>query len=151
MNEAEYILSRQPDYRTDSELVAVLKRHGYFTEKVNRVLKEDFHICWRLCNKDGKQIGEFVATEDEAWKEGSVAPDAQPSTPSPEPLAPEVMYCVYARYKGTEKWFQQESSTNKEDVIYWAQRNNERNAETYVGGAGREYIAVKATTTFETL
>lgn len=69
-----------------------------------------------------------------------------PLTPSPEPLAPKVMYYVYARYKGTEKWFQQESSTSKEDVIYWAQRNNE-----HAEGAGREYIAVKATTTFEAL
>lgn len=74
-----------------------------------------------------------------------------PDPLTPSPLAPEVMHYVYARYKGTAKWFQQESSTNKEDVIYWAQRNNERNAETYVEGAGREYIAVKATTTFETL
>lgn len=62
-----------------------------------------------------------------------------------------VIYRVYARQKGCAEWISQESSDNPEDVIYWAQRNNERNAKEFEAGAGREYIAVKATTEFSLL
>lgn len=76
------------------------------------------------------------------------APSPAPSKEIPQS---EVMYRVYARYKGTSEWIPQESSENKEDVLYWAQRNNERNAKTFEEGAGREYIAVKETRTYELL
>jgi tRNA U54 and U55 pseudouridine synthase Pus10 len=78
----------------------------------------------------------------------------EPSQPNLTPvleLEPEVIYRVYARQIGSTKWYAQESCENIEDVIYWRDRNAARNARDYVPGAGREFVAVKMTSTFELL
>lgn len=64
-------------------------------------------------------------------------------------LPDEVIYRIYARHVSSEQWHPQQSSIDKEDVLYWLERNRKQNAETFVEGAGREYIAVKVTTRFE--
>lgn len=63
----------------------------------------------------------------------------------------ETVYRVYARQKGCAEWIPQESSENGNEVVFWAKRNNDRNAREFEEGAGREFIAVRATTTFELL
>jgi len=67
------------------------------------------------------------------------------------PIPKEVTYIVYCRQVGCEEWFPQECSDNKNDAIYWRDRNNKRNSEQFEKGAGRKYIALKKTITFEVL
>jgi hypothetical protein len=67
---------------TQSETArAALKSQGFFTEIVHRQLVPDRHLCWRLCDKQGRQIGEFCATEDEAWMQYELTALKSPELP----------------------------------------------------------------------
>ncbi len=65
---------------------------------------------------------------------------------------PEVTYALYARQlpDGTE-WHEQETTRDESDARYWLERNRKHNAAIFEAGAGREYVLVKRTTTFELL
>lgn len=66
-------------------------------------------------------------------------------------MTTEVIYYVLARQKGCRRWFVHESSDEAKDAIESAKRNTDRNDTEFEPGAGREYVAVKATTTYERL
>lgn len=67
-------------------------------------------------------------------------------------LKDEHTWCVYCRELPDGKsWIKQENGLTFEDAIYYRDRNNAHNSETYETGCGKEFIAVKVTSIFEIL
>lgn len=47
----------------------VAKKNGFHVSQVERALPEDARFCWRLSDKRGNMVGEFCASEQDAWNQ----------------------------------------------------------------------------------
>lgn len=75
-------------------------------------------------------------------------------TPEQKPYFSEpdaVMYVIFHRIKGCVEWYPAESYEDETEALTRTHGLTERNERDWASGAGREYICVKRTSTFEIL